>query len=84
MKTYYVDVRWAHKGMGYPRDAHVRVKGTSLATAANKAVKLVKKTNNATWREPVGATIRVNIYIVDNGKEANDGRGIRDEQQEEP
>ena len=74
MKTYSVDVRWNHKGTKYPKDAHVRVKGTSLAIAANKAIKHVKKLNSKSLKEPVGASIRVDITIIDNGKEVEDVR----------
>jgi len=73
MKTYSVDVRWAHKGNRYPVAAHLRVKASSYAIAANKAIKQIKKSNSASWREPVGASIRIDICIIDNGKEADDG-----------
>ena len=84
MKTYAVDIWWNHKGSKYPKEAHVRVKGTSLAIAANKAIRHVRTMNKASWREPVGAHIAVNICIIDNGKEADDGRRVRDEQVQEP
>ncbi len=74
MKTYSVGVRWNHKGNRYPVSTHVRVKGTSIAIAANKAIREVRKSNSASWREPVGASVRIDITILDNGKEADDGR----------
>jgi hypothetical protein len=85
MKTYAVGVIWNHKGTKFPRSANVVVEATTFPTAAYRAIKQVKKANRSTWKEPVGSSIRVDIYITDNGrKEAEDGRrGIR-ELSEEP
>jgi len=67
MRTFSVDVRWDHKGNRYPASDHVRVKAPSYAVAANKAISEIKKANSASWRESLGASIRVDICVIDTG-----------------
>jgi hypothetical protein len=84
MKSYYVDIRWDHKGNRYPCSEHLRVSGTSIATAANKAIRQVKKTNRASWREPAGASVRIDVLVIgDEGKVKGDGGRGRVQQSEE-
>ena len=85
MKTYSVSVKWNHLGSRYPVSQYCRVKASSAAVAANRALALTQKNNSASYREAEGSSIRVDIYINGAvGKEADDGRGIRDEQSQEP
>lgn len=75
MKTYAVGVKWNHKGTKYPRSENIVIEATSFMVAAYRAIKQIKKANRKTWGEPVGSSIRVDIFITDNGrKEADDGR----------
>jgi len=77
MKTFSARVAWNHKGTKYPHTETVVVEATSFMVAAHRAIKQIKKANRSTWKEPVGSSIRVDILISDNGKEADDGRGRR-------
>lgn len=73
MKEYSISVKWNHLGSRYPVSQHCRVKASSAAIAANKALALVKKNNAASFREAADSSIRVDIFINGSaGKEAHD------------
>jgi|GEM_PF-2676866 len=85
MKTYAVGVRWNHKGSKYPRSENVVIEATSFGVAAHRAIEQIKKANRPTWREPVGSSIRVDIFITDNGEggESDGRRGILQQAKEQ-
>lgn len=67
MKTFSVAIKWNHKGTKYPRSESIVIEATSFMVAAYRAIKQIKKANRSTWKEPVGSSIRVDLFITNNG-----------------
>ena len=63
MKRYEATVRWDHKGK-YPKSAFVIVTGTSFATAAQRAIREVKRNAPGSMRETDGASVLVSMVLV--------------------
>jgi hypothetical protein len=68
MKTYSVRIAWNHKGSRYDCFDTFRLKASSVAAAASKAVAVIKKRHKDSYREPANSQVSIHVLVIGDEK----------------